>query len=248
MGGQGRDPSGSKRRFSDRELNGMVNAREMRSLLGQRAETLVRLGIPRLIGLADQDFASRIDLLGSLLDPGLEVSLTGNIPLCIAFRPGSVDLPGVMSRIEAKSAKGVIDMTPLSPEAFDVIDEVRIPSGEFYLLIDVDTGRDLLNVSPEDALAAMRKRGRTPLTLEEGVALTAQYPELLTDKARYNCIQMPGSRKRGDQRVPSIWFSRGEPRLGWCWDRNIHTWLGSASAAFRLGDKRVASSAGAPSA
>ena len=178
----------------------------------------------------------RVDLLGALLDPDLEVSLTGNIPLCIAFRPGSVDLPEVMSRIEARSAKGVVDMTPLSPEAFDVIDEVRIPSGEFYLLIDVDTGRDRLNVSPEDALAVMRTRGRTPLTLEEGVALTAQYPELLTDKARYNCIQMPGSRKPGDQRVPSIWFSRGEPRLGWCWDRNIHTWLGSASAGFRLGE------------
>ncbi len=214
----------------------MVNAQGLRSLLGQQAQALVRLGTPGLVGLTEQDFAARMDLLGALLDPGLEVSLTGNIPLCIGFRPGSVDLPEVMSRIEARSAKGVVDMTPLSPEAFDVIDEVRIPGGEFYLLIDVDTGRDLLNVSPENALAVMRTRGRTPLTLEEGVALTAQHPELLTDKARYNCIQMPGSRKPGDQRVPSIWFSRGEPRLGWCWDRNIHTWLGSASAGFRLGE------------
>lgn len=126
-------------------------------------------------------------------------------------------------------------MTPLKPEAFAVIDEVSIPRGEFYLLIDVDTGRDLLNVSPADALAVMRKKGRTPLTLDEGLALTVQYPELLTDKANYNCIQMPGSRTGTDQRVPSIWFSRGEPRLGWCWDGNIHTWLGSASALSRLG-------------
>lgn len=214
----------------------MTNADGMRGLLDQQAQALVRLGLPGLIGLSDQDFVSRIDRLGSLLDPDLEVGLTGNIPLCIAFRPGSADLAEVMSRIEAKSAKGVIDMTPLSPAAFDVIDEVRIPAGDLYLLIDVDTGRDLLNVSPEDALAVMRTRGRTPLTLEEGVALTAQHPALLTDKTRYNCIQMPGSRKPGDQRVPSIWFSRGEPRLGWCWDRNIHTWLGSASARARLGD------------
>lgn len=213
-----------------------MNAYEMRSLLSQRAETLIRLETPRIIGLSDQDFASRIDRLGALLDPDLEIVLMGNIPLCIAFRPGSADLPAMMSRIEAKAAKGVIDMTPLSPEAFDVIDEVRIPGGDLYLLIDVDTGRDFLNVSPENALAAMRQRGRTPLTLDEGVALTAQYPELLTDKVGYNCIQMPGSRKPADQRVPSIWFSRGEPRLGWCWDRNIHTWLGSASAGLRLGE------------
>lgn len=217
----------------------MMNAREMRGLLDRQAEALVRLGAPELIGLSDPDFASRIDRLKSLLHPDLEIALTGNIPLCIAFRPGSVDLSGMMSRIEAKSAKGVIDMTPLSPEAFDVIDEVNIPHGDLYLLIDVDTGRDLLNISPENALAVMRQRGRTPLTLEEGVALTAQHPELLTDKTRYNCIQMPGSRKAGDQRVPSIWFSRGEPRLGWCWDRNIHTWLGSASAAWRLGEARA---------
>lgn len=213
----------------------MMNAREMRGLLDRQAEALVRIGAPGLVGLSDPNFASGIDRLGARLDD-LEVELTGNVPLCIAFRPGSVDLPGMMSRIEAKSAKGVIDMTPLSPEAFDVIDEVILPAGDLYLLIDVDTGRDLLNISPENALAAMRQRGRTPLTLEEGVALTAQHPELLTDKTRYNCIQMPGSRKAGDQRVPSLWFSRGEPRLGWCWDRNIHTWLGSASAAFRLGE------------
>jgi len=224
----------------------MTTAQGMRTLLGQQAEALVRLGLPALMGMSDQEFATRIDLLGSLLDTDLEVDITGNVPLCIAFRPGSVDLDQMMSRIEAKSAKGVVDMNPLSPDAFETIDQVRIPRGELYLLIDVNTGRDALNVSPEAALAAMRRHGRTPLTLEEGVALTAQYPELLTDKAKYNCIQMPGSRKRGDQRVPSIWFSRGEPRLGWCWDRNTHTWFGSASAGFRLGDGGVARGLEAP--
>lgn len=114
-------------------------------------------------------------------------------------------------------------------------DDVPIPEGELYLLIDVDTGRYLLNVSPKDALTVIRANGRTPLILEEGVALTVQYPQLLTDKARLNCIQMPGSRKPDDQRVPSIWFSRGAPRLGWCWDGNVHTWMASASAGFRLG-------------
>ena len=64
--------------------------------------------------------------------------------------------------------------------------------------------------------------------------MTLQVPALLTDKAHYNAIQMPGSRRPGDQRVPSIWFSRGAPRLGWCWDRNVHTWLGSASVGRRV--------------
>lgn len=213
----------------------MANLQDLRGLLDRQAEALVRFRIPAMFGLSDQDFASAMDRLGSALEPGLKVSLSGNIPLCIAFQPGSADLADLMSRVEARSAKGVVDMTPLAPSAFGVIQEVCIPRGDFYLLIDVDTGRNLLNISPERALAIITGRGRTPLTMEEGVAVTLQYPELLTDRARYNCIQMPGSRRSGDQRVPSIWFSRGRPRLGWCWDRNVHSWLGSASAACRIG-------------
>lgn len=208
----------------------------VQDLLDKHAKTLIEQGIPKLLGLTDQEFVLQMEQLASLLRPEHEAKQAGNIPLCIAFRPGSADLGLLMARVEARSAKGVVDMTPLTPEAFDVIDGLEIPGGQFYLLIDVDTGRDLLNISPANALIDIERRGRTPLTMEEGVALALQYPELFTDKKNYNCIQMPGSRRAGDQRVPSIWFSWGEPRLGWCWDRNIHTWLGSASACLRLGD------------
>ncbi|WIM72923.1 DUF5701 family protein [Corynebacterium suedekumii] len=43
-----------------------------------------------------------------------------------------------------------------------------------------------------------------------------------------------------DSRTPALWISsgtgrdgaehRGAPKLGWCWWRNRHTWLGIASA------------------
>ena len=45
-------------------------------------------------------------------------------------------------------------------------------------------------------------------------------------------FSMAGSRC-GDQRVPAFWVSEGRPKLGWCWDRNPHTWLGTASCAAR---------------
>jgi hypothetical protein len=147
--------------------------------------------------------------------------------------PGVVDVhyDEVMAHVIANGKTGVVNMEPVAPTAFKDIEP--IPKAELYLLFDIDTGRKLLNVSPEKCLQAMRKAGRTPLTLAEGVALVVYYPQILTDKTRYNCFQMPGSRIAGDQRVPSIWMSYGRPRLGWCWDRNIHTWLGSASAAQR---------------
>ncbi|WP_428698543.1 DUF5701 family protein [Stappia sp.] len=203
--------------------------------LERQAKTLLDNGFHELCGFAEEDFLSRVQRLASSPGSAGEIPVSGNVPLCIAFRPGLVNLSGAMARIEAKSATGVVEMTPLSPDAFQAIDGIQLPGGELYLLLDIDTGRDLLNVSPEEALAIIRRRGRTPLTMEEGVALAIQHPELLTDKKNFNCIQMPGSRKAGDQRVPSIWFSKGRPRLGWCWDRNVHTWLGSASAALRVG-------------
>ena len=43
---------------------------------------------------------------------------------------------------------------------------------------------------------------------------------------------------RPDQRVPAFWISEGRPKLGWCWDRNPHTWLGTASCATRLPEAR----------
>ena len=121
-------------------------------------------------------------------------------------------------------------MTPDDLEAFIPIDAVELPGAPAYLAIDVDLGAGSRNVPPEDALNAILETGRSPLTLDEGVALVLQQPEVI---ARNWGFSMAGSR-RGDQRVPAFWISEGRPKLGWCWDRNPHTWLGTASCARRL--------------
>ena len=77
----------------------------------------------------------------------------------------------------------------------------------------------------------MLAAGRTPLTLDEGLALLLQDGGVLR---RETCFSMLGSRC-GDRRVPALWVSERRPRLGWCWDGAPHTWLGSASAAARVG-------------
>ena len=76
----------------------------------------------------------------------------------------------------------------------------------------------------------MLGRGRTPLTIEEGIAVVTHAPQLL-EKNR--CFMLSGSR-RGDRRVPAMWISERAPKLGWCWDGNPHDWLGVASAGARL--------------
>lgn len=112
---------------------------------------------------------------------------------------------------------------------FEPIVPVELPDGDAYVLIDVDLGAGSRNVTPEVALRDILGQGRSPLTIEEGIALMIQQPEAI---ARNWGFSMAGSR-RGDQRVPAFWVSEGRPKLGWCWDRNPHTWLGTASCASR---------------
>ncbi|MBA0049051.1 DUF5701 family protein [Mycobacteroides sp. LB1] len=106
---------------------------------------------------------------------------------------------------------------------------VDIPSGA-YLLTDIDTGGEFCNVTPETALEAITACGRSPLTIDEGIALVTARPDMLR---KNKCFSLAASRGKG-QRVPAIWISDRRPKLGWCWDRNPHTWLGTASGGARV--------------
>ena len=121
----------------------------------------------------------------------------------------------------------------LEPEelaGFVPIEAVEIPDAPAYLATDIDLGEASRNVRPEDALKEILAAGRSPLTIDEGVALMLQQPSVI---ARNWGFSLAGSR-RGDQRVPAMWISEKRPKLGWCWDRNPHTWLGTASCAGRI--------------
>lgn len=122
----------------------------------------------------------------------------------------------------------VIDRVELA--TYRPVDGVEVPDADAYLLTGIDVGSEFLNVRPEDALATVRDRGRSPLTIAEGVALATVRP----DRLRPNrCFSLMGSRTGTNQRVPAVWISERRAKLGWCWDRNPHTWLGAASAGAR---------------
>jgi hypothetical protein len=129
---------------------------------------------------------------------------------------------------EGATAISVLDDDELA--RFVPIDGVDQPDGAAYLLVDVDTGYESRNVRPEDALVAIRAAGRSPLTIEEGIAVVTHHPETI---ARNDGWSLLGSRC-GDRRVAALWISKGAPKLGWCWAGNPHTWLGSASCAGRV--------------
>lgn len=135
------------------------------------------------------------------------------------------------ARIE-RDGKPVVfgHMDPAEQPGYLPIAAVELPDAPAYQALDVDLGAASRNVRPEDALREILAAGRSPLTLDEGVALVLQQPGAIAVNWGFSAA---GSR-RGDQRVPAFWISEGSPKLGWCWDRNPHTWLGTASCAGRV--------------
>lgn len=189
--------------------------------LHRQADVLVKAGYPGLAGLGEADFRARVERLEDRL-PGDDFVLvvTGElVPLDRLIERTALRRPG-FTTMEAD------DIAAFRPTA-----EVRLPESPVYLVTDVDTGAETLNVTPDDALPGILASGRTPLTLDEGLAVATQHPEWLRER---NCFEMLGSRA-GDKRVTGIWVSKGAPRLGWCWAGNPHTWLGMATAAGRVG-------------
>lgn len=136
----------------------------------------------------------------------------------------------------------VADMTDLA-DFVPRPDEV-VPDAPLYWITDIERGDEMAGWSPDEALPAIRERGRHPLTVSEGISWLLQEPERLE---RNRCFMTIASRKpkaKGlDARTPAIWISngtgrdgrerKGAPKVGWCWAGNRHTWLGFASAAAR---------------
>lgn len=210
-----------------------ISKQELQHIFDERAHVLKEKEYPALAGMTPESFEELLaPLRHNLRD--LDLSQPENIPLAIIVRSKLVSAKAAMQTIITNGLQGEVRMTPKQPEDFADLSTLDVPESDVYVLLDISTGRDFLNISPEECMQSITAQGRTPLTLDEGVSLAVQMPQILTDKTRYNCIQMPGSRIANDQRIPSIWLSYRRPRLGWCWNRNIHTWLGTASAASRL--------------
>ena len=131
--------------------------------------------------------------------------------------------PGILDKNHFSDA--VTGLEPYQPRA-----ALGVPDAPMYVLLDVERGDEYRDVAPLDARPRIAARGRTPLTIDEGLSLLALHPAAL---AKNHCFMLDGS-SRGDKRVPALWISAGAPKLGWCFDKVPHSWLGVASAGARL--------------
>jgi hypothetical protein len=201
----------------------------------RQLENLIERGYAGLAGITNEEFR---DLIAPLRSRVHELNALphapedGRIAFVIVIKRQLVASSEALSLVTLKSKPGIVSMYPATPDDFNPIDEVEIPSGSVYILAGIDRGKETLNVTPDQAMVTIIGQGRSPLTIDEGIAVLTQFPEFLK---RNNCFSLLASR-RDDRRVPALWISEGRSKLGWCWAGNPHTWLGSASCERRLAD------------
>jgi len=188
----------------------------------RQVATLVAKGYPALAGMSEEAFAERFAPLREH---------AGDDEFVLVVSSELVPAADAIERVERRGKPGFSVLEREDLERFAPIEDVELPPGPAYLLTGVDTGAGTLNVTPNDALESIRGEGRSPLTVDEGIALVTHDPEAVARNGGFSLL----ASRCGDRRVTALWISESRPKLGWCWAGNPHTWLGSASCAERIG-------------
>jgi hypothetical protein len=190
----------------------------------RQVDALAQTGLPERLDLRDSCFRALLEPLRDLLPTPAPDA--GTVPFVVVLP----DLPvrEVLGQVHGVRGTGFTTMDDDDLVRFSPLPELAVPPVP-YLLLDVDTGPDTLNQPPGAVAPTLAARGRTPLTVAEGLSLLVSDPGVL--RAR-NCFSLLGSRC-GDKRVPALWVSERRPRLGWCYQGAPHTWLGTASCSGR---------------
>ncbi|MCC7289730.1 hypothetical protein IT417_00530 [bacterium] len=209
---------------------------QLKQEFDRQVANLLKHDYHKICDLPKEEFLEYITPLKDQLDQLAlpEVNLEkGHLPFVIVIRNELVSSEKAMSLTEQNGKQGVTILRPHISQDFKTIDEITVPESKAYLLLNIDRGKENINLPPSEAMKLIKKTKRSPLTINEGIAIITHFPEFLI---KNNCFSLLASRTGKDQRVPAIWInSKKEPNLGWCWDGNPHTWLGSASASNRIG-------------
>ena len=104
---------------------------------------------------------------------------------------------------------------------------VQVPKEPYYIF-NVEDGRAMLGRSPNSAVTGIINQDRSPLTVEEGIAIAIHKFDILSD----HFVDLPGSRH--DDEVAYLWLSEGRPKLNWSWANLSSARWGSASCGSRL--------------
>src|SRR5690625_549315 len=134
----------------------------------------------------------------------------GKLPFLLVLTREVVAIEAGMGRtaVAGRDTPGFVDRTFEEGALERFVATLDLPDPRAYLLLDVERGEEFCGVAPRDALAEISRRGRSPLTIEEGISLIRVAPPMLE---KNKCFSLGGSRC-GDRRVPALWISNRTPK------------------------------------
>lgn len=148
--------------------------------LADQANHLIALGVPEIAQLP----------AGDLRGFAAEHSAADGALLAVHPDRAPASALAPLLRREGKAGFVVTDMADVDQFAPRDID---LPDAPLYLVTGIDRGDEMANWSPEEALPAITKAGRSPLLLTEGIHWVLQQPSALE---RNHCFMTIGSRLR----------------------------------------------------
>jgi len=141
-------------------------------------------------GLSESDFVDRhIMPLKKLLGKNIIASKIeeGHIPILIVLPHAVVPLSYQLERIRENLNDIQLEHI-IKPEWFENAKGVLTPDKP-YLLLDVEAGYVMKNTTPKKCVKTFQGEGRSALTVDEGIALIAHFPEVLQS----HWVDLPGS-------------------------------------------------------
>lgn len=203
----------------------------------RQVDVLVNAGFHSAAGLSRQVFMGtfeplRRNLAQTVCGGGSEAVGSARFVLVVTPQLAPAETLVPLLRWGSSERVGIIDPNhgPDGLATYRPLADLAIPSSDVYAIVDVQRGEEFCGVTPKDATEQIVARGRSVLTIHEGISLVATHPDLLE---KNKCFMLAGSRQ-GNKRVPALWISDKAPKLGWCWESNPHSWLGTASLGQRL--------------
>ena len=185
-------------------------------VIDHQLDVLVHKGYPALAGLSESGLRALAEPVRAAVRTelaaagrtGIDLSGVddGHVPLLLVTRRDVVPAEQAMplTALAGSTRPGIVDRNHGEGDlaGYLPIDAVTVPDAPMYAVLDLERGEEFCGVRPVEALPVVLSRGRTPLTIDEGVALITQYPQVL---ARNRCFMLSGSR-RHDKRVPALWI------------------------------------------
>lgn len=195
------------------------------STLNEQIERLVALGFAEAANVTEAEFVRRARSLEKSFDSA------GDSPILVASS-SFVPATKLIEAIDRQDGKPQTVIHAEEHADYRPIEGLQVPKSDFYLLVGFEREPSTRNVAPAAALESIEAAGRSPITLDEGLAVFAQWPECIWANDGFS---LAGS-TRGDRRVPAIWISKKQPKLGWCFAGVPHTWLATASCFDRVAE------------